>query len=153
MQRCKAVVIGSGFGGLSLAIRLQAQGFQTTIHEMRDLPGGRAYVYKDEGFTFDAGPTVITAPECIQELFELSGRKMEDYIELKPVFPFYRLMWEDGTQFDYSNDDESLKQQIQQLSPPDWEGYQKFLEYSREVFVEGYEKLAHVAFPNFWSMV
>ena len=101
----KAVVIGSGFGGLALAIRLQAAGFQTTVFEKRDLPGGRAYVYTDNGFTFDAGPTVITAPHCLEELFEACDKKMSDYVTLKPVMPFYRLMWEDGTIIDYSNDD------------------------------------------------
>ncbi|MEZ4871064.1 MAG: phytoene desaturase [Bdellovibrionales bacterium] len=149
-----SAVIGSGFGGLSLAIRLQAAGINTTIFEKRDKPGGRAYVYEDNGYTFDAGPTVITAPECLEELFALCGKKMSDYVELMPVTPFYRLAWEDGTIFDYSNDDEALKKQILSLSgQADWEGYQKFLQYSQEVFKEGYEKLAHVAFPNFWSMI
>jgi phytoene desaturase len=103
MSKINVVVIGSGFGGLSSAIRLQAAGFQVKIFEKRDLPGGRAYVYRDQGFTFDAGPTIITAPECIKELFQLTGRKMENYLELLPVSPFYRLYWEDGYQFDYSN--------------------------------------------------
>ncbi len=149
----KIAVIGSGFGGLSAAIRLQASGFQVEIFEKRDLPGGRAYVYKDKGFTFDAGPTVITAPHCLEELFELTGRKMSDYIELMPVTPFYRLFWEDGFQFDYSNDSDQLFEQIGEKSPQDVEGYKKFLEYSREVFEEGYTKLASTPFLHLWSMV
>ncbi len=153
MKASKAAVIGSGFGGLSLAIRLQAQGFQTKIFEKRDLPGGRAYVYKDNGFTFDAGPTVITAPHCLEELFETCGKKMSDYVELMPVSPFYRLVWEDGTVFDYSNDSKLLEEQIKKLNPSDWEGYCKFLEYSKEVFHEGYTELVHEVFPNFWSMI
>jgi phytoene desaturase len=92
----RAAVIGSGFGGLAAAIRLQSAGIQTTIFEKRDIPGGRAYVFKQDGFSFDAGPTVITAPEALKELFELSGRKLEDYCELIPVTPLYRLCWEDG---------------------------------------------------------
>src|SRR3954454_4269352 len=108
MAKPKAVVVGSGFGGLSIAIRLQTAGFQVSIFEKRDLPGGRAYVYKDQGFTFDAGPTVITAPDCIRELYQLSGKSMEDYVQLLPVMPFYRLHWEGGYFFDYSNDDKSL---------------------------------------------
>ena len=99
----QAIVIGSGFGGIAAAIRLQAQGFQTQIFEQRDKPGGRAYVYETEGFTFDAGPTVVTVPKCLDELFELTGRKLSDYVELMPISPFYRLFWEDGTVFDYSN--------------------------------------------------
>lgn len=151
--RDRIAVIGSGFGGLAAAIRLQAAGHRVTIFEKRDLPGGRAYVYKDQGFTFDAGPTVITAPECLEELFTLSGRKMSDYIELMPVFPFYRLFWEDGYVFDYCNDMEGTLAQIQKKSPADADGYKRFLDYSREVFDEGYTKLAHVPFLDWRSMV
>src|ERR1700712_3025126 len=95
-----ACVIGAGFGGLALAIRLQSAGVQTTLIESRDKPGGRAYVFEDQGFVFDAGPTVITDPSCLEELWALSGRKLSDYVELLPVTPFYRLLWEDGTVFD-----------------------------------------------------
>ncbi len=149
----KVAIIGSGFGGLATAIRLQAAGFQVKIFEKRDLPGGRAYVYKDKGFTFDAGPTVITAPECLEELFALKNKKMSDYVQMIPVFPFYRLLWDDGYIFDYSNEDEKLFPQIQKKSPEDVAGYKKFLKYSQEVFNEGYTKLAHVPFLNIWSMV
>lgn len=151
--REKIAVIGSGFGGLAAAIRLQAAGHQVTIFEKRDKPGGRAYVYQDQGFTFDAGPTVITAPECLEELFTLCGRKMSDYVELIPVFPFYRLFWEDGYVFDYCNDMHETLAQIQKKSPADADGYRRFLEYSREVFDEGYTKLAHVPFLDWRSMV
>src|SRR5215470_5792259 len=91
MTKLRAAVIGSGFGGLAAAIRLQAAGIETVIFEKRDLAGGRAYVYRDSGFTFDAGPTVITAPECLRELFTLAGRSLDDYVELLPVTPFYPL--------------------------------------------------------------
>ena len=148
-----ACVIGAGFGGLALAIRLQSAGVQTTLIESRDKPGGRAYVFEDQGFVFDAGPTVITDPSCLEELWELSGRKLSDYVELLPVTPFYRLLWEDGTVFDYSNDDEALFAQIAAKSPRDVEGYKKFLEYSEGVFREGYEKLGHEAFLDFKSML
>lgn len=149
----KVAVIGSGFGGLAAAIRLQAAGFQVEIFEMRDLPGGRAYVYKEKGFTFDAGPTVITAPECLEELFALKGKKMSDYVEMMPVSPFYRLFWDDGYVFDYSNDEKLLTDQIRQKSPEDLSGYRRFLAYSKEVFNEGYTKLAATPFLHLWSMV
>ena len=130
-----AAVIGSGFGGLAAAIRLQAAGVATTIYEARDLPGGRAYVYKDGGFTFDAGPTVITAPHCLEELFEVAGRKMSDYVELLPVAPFYRLHWlADGDTFDYDGDGEAMLRQIAARSESDARGYQRFVEYARKVF-------------------
>lgn len=149
----KVAVIGSGFGGLSIAIRLQAAGFQVRIFEKRDLPGGRAYVYKEKGFTFDAGPTVITAPECLEELFALKNKKMSDYVEMMPVSPFYRLLWDDGYKFDYSNDSKDLFTQIKKKNPADVQGYQKFLKYSEEVFNEAYTKLAASPFLNIWSMV
>ncbi|MEZ4092846.1 FAD-dependent oxidoreductase, partial [Salmonella enterica] len=126
--------MGSGFGGLALAMRLQAAGVQTTVFESRDKPGGRAYVYHDQGFTFDAGPTVITDPSALEELFALSGRRLSDYVELLPVEPFYRLCWEDGSTLDYANDQAALDAQLRALSPADVEGYQRFLAYSRAVF-------------------
>ena len=149
----RAAVIGAGFGGLALAIRLQSAGIDTTLVEARDKPGGRAYVFEREGFTFDAGPTVITDPDCLSQLWRLSGREMADDIELMPVSPFYRLLWPDGTQFDYSNDDAQLTREIAALNPADVDGYRRFLDYSKEVFREGYEKLGHVAFLDFGSMV
>ncbi|HEX2230270.1 MAG TPA: phytoene desaturase [Candidatus Binatia bacterium] len=149
----RAAVIGSGFGGLAVAVRLQAAGINTVIFEKRDLPGGRAYVYRDAGFTFDAGPTVITAPDCLRELFALSGRVMDDYISLLPVSPFYRLFWDDGFRFDYSNDTAQIEAQIAATSPRDVSGYKRFLTYSEEVFHQGYENLAHVPFLNWSSMI
>jgi phytoene desaturase len=152
-MRPRAAVIGSGFGGLALAVRLQAAGFDTTIIEKRDKPGGRAYVYEDQGFVFDAGPTVITDPSALEALFALGGRRMSDYVEMLPVSPFYRLCWEDGSVFDYANDQVALDRQIGERSRADVQGYRRFLEYSRAVFREGYEKLGHVPFLSFWSMV
>ncbi|MBF7143903.1 MULTISPECIES: phytoene desaturase [Pseudomonas] len=147
------VVTGAGFGGLALAIRLQAGGQQTLLLEARDKPGGRAYVYEDEGFVFDAGPTVITDPTAIEELFTLSGKRMADYVELLPVTPFYRLCWEDGSRFDYANDQVALEQQIHRFNPADVAGYRRFLDYSRAVFEEGYLKLGTVPFLSFKDML
>ena len=149
----RIAVIGSGFGGLALAVRLQSAGHKVTLYEARDKPGGRAYVYEENGFVFDAGPTVVTDPTCLEELFALSGRRLADYVELMPVTPFYRLHWEDGTTFDYSNDAARLDAEIAKLSPADVDGYRRFLTYSEGVFREGYEKLGHVAFLDFKSMI
>jgi phytoene desaturase len=149
----RVAVIGSGFGGLALAVRLQSAGHKVTLYEARDKPGGRAYVYEENGFVFDAGPTVVTDPTCLEELFALSGRRLADYVELMPVTPFYRLHWEDGTTFDYSNDAARLDAEIAKLSPADVDGYRRFLTYSEGVFREGYEKLGHVAFLDFKSMI
>jgi len=149
----RAAVIGSGFGGLSLAIRLQAGGFETTLLEKRDKPGGRAYVYEDEGFIFDGGPTVITDPGALESLFTIAGKSMSDYVELLPINPMYRLCWEDGAVFDYSQDADELAEQIRQHNPADVDGYRRFLEYSRQAFERGYLELGHVPFLNFGSMV
>lgn len=148
-----AIVIGAGFGGLALAIRLQSAGIQTTVVEARDKPGGRAYVWHKDGFTFDAGPTVITDPAGLRELWALSGRDMADDVTLAPVSPFYRLNWPDGTSFDYSSDDALLGAQIARLNPDDLAGYRKFLDYSAGVYREGYEKLGQLAFLDLASMI
>ncbi|RVT43506.1 phytoene desaturase [Sphingobium algorifonticola] len=152
MQK-KAIVVGAGFGGLALAIRLQSAGIQTVLVEGRDRPGGRAYYWEKDGFVFDAGPTVITDPNCLQELWRLSGHDMAQDVTLMPVMPFYRLNWPDGTNFDYSNDEVSLRREIGKLDPEDIAGYERFLEYSAGVFHEGYEKLGSVAFLDFASMI
>ncbi|MFN5631406.1 MAG: phytoene desaturase [Sphingomonadales bacterium] len=148
-----AVVIGAGFGGLALAIRLQAAGIKTTIVEARDKPGGRGYFWEKDGFIFDGGPTVITDPPCLTQLWALTGHDMAQDIELLPVMPFYRLNWPDGTNFDYSNDETGLRKEIEKLDPADVAGYAKFLEYSKGVHDEGYVKLGTKAFLDFASMI
>ena len=148
-----ACVVGAGFGGLALAIRLQSAGIATTLIEGRDKPGGRAYYWEREGFTFDAGPTVITDPDCLRELWALSGHDMAEDVELMSVMPFYRLNWPDGTNFDYSNDEENLFAEIAKLNPADVAGYQRFLDYAAAVYEEGYVKLGHVPFLDFKSMM
>lgn len=146
----RAAVVGSGFGGLAAAIRLQAMGVPTVVYEARDLPGGRAYVYRDQGFVFDAGPTVITAPECIEELFTAGGRRMSDYVEMLPVNPFYRLIWADGDRLDYDGD---MYDTIRERSPSDAEGYRRFVDYSKRVFDKGYTELAGEPFLRFSDMM
>jgi phytoene desaturase len=148
-----AAIIGAGFGGLALAIRLQSAGIATTVIEARDKPGGRAYFWQREGYTFDAGPTVITDPDCLKALWALRGADLADDVELVPVDPFYRLSWPDGTVFDYTNDQARLDEQIARLDPADVEGYRRFLGYSAGVYREGYEKLGAVPFLHFSSMV
>ncbi len=149
----RAAVIGAGFGGLALAIRLQSAGIATTVIEARDKPGGRAYVWEREGFTFDAGPTVITDPPCLKELWALSGHDISEDVELMPVMPFYRLNWPDGVNFDYSNDEAGLKAEIARVAPGDLDGYDQFLRYSAHVWEEGYVKLGTVPFLDFASML
>ncbi|MBK8481726.1 MAG: phytoene desaturase [Proteobacteria bacterium] len=146
----RAAVIGSGFGGLAAAIRLQAAGVSTTVYEARDRPGGRAYVYEQDGFTFDAGPTVITAPHCLEELFAVGGQRLADHVELLPVTPFYRLLWPDGDRLDYTGD---LTAELRKRGEREAAGYQRFVAYSKRVFEAGYEELAATPFLRFMDMV
>jgi phytoene desaturase len=152
-RRKRACVVGAGFGGLAAAIRLQAMGLSTTLLEARDKPGGRAYVYEDGGFVFDAGPTVITVPSCIEELFALAGRRMASYVDLLPVSPLYQLVWSDGTRFAYVNDTEALLEQIRRIHPRDVDGYRAFYAYSAELFRTGYEELVDQPFLSFRDMI
>ena len=151
--RPRAIVVGSGFGGLALAVRLQAGGFDVTVLEKRDKPGGRAYVYEDAGFTFDGGPTVITDPTCLEEIWTAAGRRMADDVTLVKVDPFYRLCWEDGFTFDYANDQAELDRQIAAVSPGDVAGYRRFLAFSEAVLEKGYIGLGAVPFLDFRSMI
>ncbi|MCD9186987.1 MAG: phytoene desaturase [Pyrinomonadaceae bacterium] len=148
----KIVVIGSGFGGLSAAIRLQAQGHQVTIVEKRDKLGGRAYVYEQDGFKFDGGPTIITAPWLIDEIFTLAGKKTSDYVHLVKIDPFYNIRWEDGTVFHYNDDKETLYQQINKIDPREVENYKKFARSLDEIYRVGFE-LIDKPFTKIWDMV
>lgn len=133
----KIVVIGSGFGGLSAAIRLQAQGHEVTILEKRDRPGGRAYVYEQDGWTFDGGPTIITAPQFIDELFALAGKKTGDYVQLVQLDPFYNVRFGDGAIFHYNSDRNFLIEQIRQFNPADVAGYDRFSQAGDRVYQKG----------------
>ncbi|MFC0200460.1 phytoene desaturase [Paracoccus rhizosphaerae] len=148
-----AIVIGAGFGGLALAIRLQSAGIPTTLIEARDKPGGRAYVWHDQGHVFDAGPTVVTDPDALRELWALTGQDMARDVTLLPVSPFYRLQWADGKVFDYFNDGAQLEAQIRRFNPDDLEGYRKFHDYAEKVYEEGYLKLGTTPFLKLGQML
>jgi phytoene desaturase len=147
----RAAVIGSGFGGLSLAIRLQASGIQTCIYEKRDQPGGRAYTFRQDGFTFDSGPTIITGPELFAELFALGGKRLEDHVRLVRLDPFYRLVWDDFT-LDYSDDPADVQRQIAARSPQDADAYERFMAYARATCDAAYPELAQ-SYDRPWSML
>ncbi len=144
------VVIGAGFGGLAAAIRLITRGFRVTLIEQRDQVGGRAYVYRDQGFTFDGGPTVITAPWLFDELFALAGRRREDFVTFVPVDPFYRIFFDDGARFDYTGNSDDMEARIAAFSahPGDVEGYRRFLAQSQRIFDKGFTELATTPFDS-----
>ncbi len=148
----QAIVIGSGFGGLAAAIRLGARGYRVTVLERRDQPGGRAYVYAQDGFTFDGGPTVITAPFLFEELWALCGKKLADDVTLTPVSPFYRIRFDDGEVFNYVQDAQAMRDEVAKFSPEDVDGYERLLEMSRRIFETGFEQLADAPFSSWTSM-
>src|SRR5688572_19391278 len=148
-----AVVVGAGFGGLAAAVRLRAMGYRVVVLEALDQPGGRARVFRRAGFTFDAGPTVITAPYLLEELFALVGRSARDYFELVPVDPFYRILFDDGGSFDFVGDEERLLAQIAQLSPRDVDGYRRLAAHAERIFDVGYTRLADQPFDRLSDML
>jgi phytoene desaturase len=152
-SKATALVIGSGFGGIGAAIRLQARGYATTILEMRDKPGGRAYVFEDNGFTYDAGPTILTAPFLIDELFALAGKRTEDYVKIVPVTPFYRIVFPDGRHFDYTGVESEIIAEIRKFNPDDVAGYLEFATKSKAIFDRAFIDLADQPFSNFNDMV
>jgi phytoene desaturase len=149
----RALVIGSGFGGLAAAIRLRARGYETTILEMRDKPGGRAYVFEDRGFTYDAGPTIITAPFLIDELFALAGKRTQDYVSIVPVTPFYRIIFHDGRAFDYTGNEAEIIDEIRRFDPDGVPGYLEFVAKSHAIFDRAFIDLADRPFSSVMDMV
>ena len=148
-----AIVIGSGFGGLAAAIRLGARGYRVTVFEQLDAPGGRAYVFRQDGFVFDAGPTIITAPFLLEDLWRLCDRHFEDDVELSAMQPFYRIRFHDGAILDCSADDQAMAEQIDRIAPGDFPGYQRFLEASEAIYRVAFEQLAHAPFDSLADML
>lgn len=147
------VVIGSGFGGLAAAIRLRAAGHHVLVLEANEQAGGRASVFHQDGFAFDAGPTVITAPYLFDELFQLVGRNPRDYYELMPVDPFYRVVFPDGSRFDYVAEEDRILAQIQEMSPKDVDGYRRLAKKAEEIFKVGYDQLVDAPFDRLSDML
>jgi phytoene desaturase len=143
-----ALVIGSGFGGLAAAIRLSARGYQVTVLEKLDAPGGRAYVHRRDGFVFDAGPTIVTAPFLFEELWTLCGKKMSDDIDLRLMDPFYRVRFDDGSWFDYRGDEAQMIAEVARFSPGDVAGYKRFLADAEHCYRLGFLGLSEKAFDS-----
>ena len=147
------IVLGSGLGGLAAAIRLRAQGWPVCVLEAMDQPGGRAATFVQDGFSFDAGPTVVTASYLFDELFALVGRDRRDHLEFLPVDPFYRVFFSDGGSFDYVGDEERLLAQIALMNPADVDGYRRLAAHARQIFDIGYTELVDKPFDRFTDMV
>lgn len=149
----QVVVIGSGFGGIASALRARKMGFDVTLVERLQQLGGRAQTFQQQGFIFDAGPTVITAPFLFEELFELFDRNIVDYIEMMPVTPWYRYEFNDGSHLNYGGSVDDTLAEIRRINPEDAEGYKKLLAHSEKIFNVGFTQLAHVPFNSLWFML
>jgi phytoene desaturase len=151
--RPHALIIGAGFGGLAAAIRLGARGYRVTILERNAEPGGRAAVFRQDGFTFDAGPTIITAPFLLEDLWRLAGRRLADDITLAPISPFYRIIFNDNAAFDCAADPDFMRAEVSRLAPADLPGYERFVALSESIYKIGFEQLAHKPFGSFGDML
>jgi phytoene desaturase len=149
----RVVVIGSGFGGLGVAVRLQARGLDVDLVESRDKLGGRAYTYVQDGFKFDGGPTVITAPFMIDDLFKAANRRTSDYLKLVPVDPFYRIEFSDGRSFEYNQDEAETERRVAAFAPGDLDGYRRMIQHARAIFQKGFVELADRPFLKFSDML
>lgn len=140
--RPHAIVIGSGFGGLAAAVRLGARGYRVTVLERLDAPGGRAYVFRQDGFTFDAGPTIITAPYLFEELWALCGRRMADDVDMRSLEPFYKIRFDDGSEFACSSDQNEMRRQVKKFAPEDLGGFERYMKSSEAIYDVAFAELA-----------
>ncbi len=152
-QRKKAVVIGAGFGGLAAAIRLSVKGYDVAIYEKLDGAGGRASVFRQDGHTFDAGPTIITAPFLLQELWALCGRRFEDDVQLVAMDPFYRIRFDDGSHFDYNGDPDHMRREVARFAPSDLPGYERFLKLCEKCKKLGFEGMGDQPFDSLGDLL
>ena len=143
-----SIVIGSGFGGIAAALRLRAKGHKITLIEKHPDLGGRARVFKKNGFIYDGGPTVITAPYLINELFELFNKDPSDYIELSPLKVWYQFVFNDNSKFNYSGNETEMKKQISDISKEDVEGYERLVNFTKKIFHKGFTELSDVPFDR-----
>ena len=153
MSTKKIIVIGSGFGGIAAALRMKAKGYAVTLIEKHPDLGGRARVFKKEGFTFDAGPTVITAPKLLEELFTLFNKNISDYVKIIPLKLWYRFIFDDKSSFDYSGDEELMKEEIEKYAIDDFVGYQKLVKLTEKIFDKGFTELSSKPFNNISFML
>ena len=151
-RRPHAVVIGSGFGGLAAAVRLGARGWRVSVLERNEQLGGRAAVFRQDGFTFDAGPTIVTAPQLFEELWGLCGRRLADDVELRAIDPFYRIRFHDGASFEYTGDPVRMRAEVARFSPEDVAGYDRFMAASEAIYRVGFEQLGDVPFSRWTDM-
>jgi phytoene desaturase len=151
--RPRALVIGAGFGGLAAAVRLACRGWRVQIVEQLDSPGGRATVHREDGFTFDMGPTIVTVPHLFEELWTLAGRRLADDVTLQALDPFYRIRFDDGSHFDYNGDPAHMRAEVARFSPDDVAGYDRFMAEAERCYRIGFEELGATAFDTLGDLI
>jgi len=149
----KIIVIGSGFGGIAAALRMRSKGYDVTLVEKHPDLGGRARVFKKDGFVFDAGPTVITAPNLLEELFELFNKKISDYVNIVSLPHWYRFVFDDKSYFDYSGNEQLIKKEIEKFCHEDFKGYQELVKFTEKIFEKGFEDLSAKPFNKISFML
>lgn len=152
-HRPHAVVIGAGIGGLAAAIRLGAKGYRVTVLEKLDGPGGRAYVFRQEGFTFDAGPTIITAPWLFEELWTLCGKRMADDVDLRPIDPFYEIRFDDGHVMRCTGEHDAMRAEVAKIAPDEVENFDRFMQESARIYKVAFEELADQPFHEIRTLL
>ena len=149
----KIIVIGSGFGGLAASLRLKAKGYEVTLLEKHPDLGGRARVFKKGEFIYDGGPTVITAPYLLEELFLLFNKKIADYVNIVPLNLWYRFVFSDGETFDYSGNKKLMENEIKKFSASDLKGYYNLVNFTEKIFNKGFTDLSDKPFNNLMFML
>ena len=148
-----AVVIGAGLGGIAAAIRLAARGYKVTLVDRLEAPGGRAFVYHDDGYTFDAGPTIITVPRLLEELWELCGKRMSDHVTLKALDPFYKIRFDDGETFTYRAEREQIRAEVARFAPNELQGFDRLMDHADRACRIGFEGLSLTPFTRIIDML
>ena len=152
-RRPHAIVIGAGFGGLAAAMRLGARGYRVTVLDKLDSPGGRGSAFRQDGFVFDAGPTIVTAPQLFEELWSLTGRDLAEDVDLRPLDPFYTIRFDDGETFTASPDEDFMRAEVARLSPRDLKGWERFMAGGKERYRVGFEGMGQRPFRTVMDMV
>lgn len=149
----RAVVIGAGLGGLAAAMRLGAKGYHVTLVDRLDRPGGRGSSITKGGHRFDLGPTIVTVPDRLRELWADCGRDFDKDVKIVPMDPFYKILFADGESYTAYGDDEKVKAEVARISPRDVEGFRHFMWDAKARYEFGYENLGRKPMHKLWDLI
>ena len=152
-QDNRAIVIGAGLGGLSVAMRLGAKGYAVTVLDKLDRAGGRGSSITQVGHRFDLGPTIVTVPHVFEDLWADCGRDFRADVDLRPLEPFYEVRWPDGSVFRASSDDDAMLAEVARFSPCDVPGFKRFLKDAQARYVVGFEGMVAKPMNRLWATI